>query len=324
VSPADPLAAAPPLASLHGAPQPARSGNILIGTASWTERTLLESRAFYPPAVKTPTDRLRYYGRHFPVVEVDATYYALPSLRNTKAWAERTSADFVFGVKAFAALTGHPLEPKRLDADLVAGLPPPRRRAVVVRASDIPPELMDRIWTRFVDALAPLRAVGKLGYVLVQLPPWFQPTREAMTYLERLPERLRGLPVAVELRCADWFTHERSVQTLSRLRALGLSYVSVDEPQGTPASVPPLAVATHDDFAVVRFHGRRVETWTKANVGTSERFKYRYTAAELAEWVPRLRTMSRTTRRVFTLMNNCHREAAVQNAKDLAQLLVAG
>jgi uncharacterized protein YecE (DUF72 family) len=320
----DPLAARPPLASLAGAPEPARAGNILIGTASWTERTLLASKAFYPPAVKTATDRLRYYARHFPVVEVDATYYALPSLRNTTAWAERTTADFVFGVKAFAALTGHPLEPRRLDADLAAELPANRRRAAVVRANEVPPELLAHIWKRFVDALAPLRAVGKLGYVLVQLPPWFAPTRDSLDYLERLPERLRGLPVALELRCAGWFTHERHVQTLSRLRALGLSYVSVDEPQGTPASVPPLAVATHDDFAVVRFHGRRIETWTRANVGTSERFRYRYTPAELFEWVPRLRTLSRTTRRVFALMNNCHREAAVQNAKDLARLLVAG
>ena len=159
--------------------------------------------------------------------------------------------------------------------------------------------------------------------MLVQLPPWFQPTRDAMDYLERLPERLRGLPIALELRSAGWFTHERNVQTLSRLRALGLSYVSVDEPQGTPASVPPLAVATHDDFAVVRFHGRRADTWTKANVGTTERFHYRYTTAELGEWVQRLRMIARATRRVFALMNNCHRESAVQNAKDLARLLVA-
>jgi uncharacterized protein YecE (DUF72 family) len=323
VSRIDPLAAWPPLASLHGAPEPARAGNILVGTASWTERTLLDSKAFYPPAVKTPTDRLRYYARHFPVVEVDSTYYALPSLRNTQAWAERTPADFVFGVKAFATLTGHPLEPKHLDPDLAADLPVGLRRRVLVRASEIPPELLARIWKRFVDALAPLRAVGKLGYVLVQLPPWFQPTRDAMGYLERLPERLRGLPIAVELRSAEWFTRERNVQTLSRLRALGLSYVSVDEPQGTPASVPPLAVATHDDFAVVRFHGRRTDTWARANVGTTERFRYRYTTAELGEWVPRLRMIARATRRVFALMNNCHRESAVQNAKDLARLLVA-
>ena len=322
MSRADPLSAPPPSAALHGAPEPARAENVLIGTASWTERTLLQSKAFYPPAVKTPTDRLRYYARHFPVVEVDATYYALPSPRNAQLWADRTPSDFVFGVKAFAALTGHPLEPKRLDPDLAADLPARQRRAAVVRANEIPPELLDRIWQRFAEALAPLRAVGKLGYVLVQLPPWFHPTRDSFDYLASLPERLRGLPIALELRSAQWFTQERGVQTLSRLRALGLSYVSVDEPQGTPASVPPLAVATHDDFAVVRFHGRRADTWTRANVGTTERFRYTYSTAELGQWVPRLRIMARSTRRVFTLMNNCHRESAVQGAKDLARLLV--
>ena len=108
----------------------------------------------------------------------------------------------------------------------MADLPAKLKRAAIVRASDIPPELLTRIWGRFVEALAPLRAVGKLGYVLVQLPPWFQPTRDAYGYLERLPERLRNLPIALELRSADWFTHERSVQTLSRLRALGLSDVA--------------------------------------------------------------------------------------------------
>jgi uncharacterized protein YecE (DUF72 family) len=321
VTRADPLAAPPPLESLRGAPQPARVGNLLIGTASWTDRTLLESRAFYPTAVKTAADRLRYYARHFPVVEVDATYYALPSARNAAAWADRTPADFVFGVKAFAAMTGHPMEPKRLDPDLRRELPEKLRRATRVRAVDVPPAFLDLVWQRFVEALAPLRAVGKVGYVLVQMPPWFRPGREASEYLERLPERLRGLPIAFELRAADWFANDRTPHTLSRLRALGLSYVSVDAPQGTPASVPPVAVATHDDFAVVRFHGRRVETWTRAGVGTHERFRYRYTDRELAEWVPRLRTLARTTHRVFVLMNNCHRESAVQGAKDLARLL---
>src|SRR5262245_44955049 len=66
------LDAGPPLASLRAGPMPARVGNVLVGTASWTEKTLLESGAFYPPGVKAPADRLRYYARHFPVVEVDA------------------------------------------------------------------------------------------------------------------------------------------------------------------------------------------------------------------------------------------------------------
>src|SRR5262244_1023152 len=99
-------------------------GDIRVGTASWTEKTLLESGTFYPPAARTPELRLRYYAERFRVVEVDATYYALPSARNAAAWVERTPDDFSFGVKAFAAMTGHPVEPRRLDRDLAAALPP--------------------------------------------------------------------------------------------------------------------------------------------------------------------------------------------------------
>jgi uncharacterized protein YecE (DUF72 family) len=320
-APGDLLSLPPPLESLRTGPQPARVGNVLIGTASWTEKTLLESGAFYPPAVKTPADRLRYYARHFPVVEVDATYYALPALRSTGAWAERTPRDFVFGVKAFAPMTGHPIETKRLDRDLVAALPAGQRRAESLRATELPAEVRDEIWRRFRAALEPLVATGKLGYVLAQMPPWFRPNRPALAYLDALPDRLPDVHIAVEFREAGWLAPERGDETLRRLRERGLAYVCVDEPQGTRASVPPVATATRDDLAVVRFHGRRRETWTRPGAGTTERFRYRYRPDELAEWTERLRGLAGAARRVYVLMNNCHRESAVQGAKDLAGLL---
>src|SRR5439155_11409723 len=102
-----------PPAELERGPMPARVGNILLGTASWTEKTLLASRTFYPPAANTPERRLRYYARHFGVVEVDASYYALPTSAQARGWVERTPSDFVFGVKAYAAMTGHPVELSR-------------------------------------------------------------------------------------------------------------------------------------------------------------------------------------------------------------------
>jgi hypothetical protein len=40
---------------------------ILVGTTSWTEKTLIESGLFYPPTVKTPEDRPKYYATKFPV-----------------------------------------------------------------------------------------------------------------------------------------------------------------------------------------------------------------------------------------------------------------
>ena len=110
-------------------------------------------------------------------------------------------------------------------------------------------------------------------------------------------------------------------RTLEFLRAHDLAYVSVDEPQGTPASVPQIAESTSDTLAVVRFHGRRQETWAARGVGTTERFRYLYTRDELAEWTPRIHALAKKTRDVHVVMNNCYRQYGVQNAKDVAVLL---
>ncbi|HYR96683.1 MAG TPA: DUF72 domain-containing protein [Candidatus Binatus sp.] len=315
------LAAPPPLAALDRGPRPARLGNILVGTASWTEKTLLTSRAFYPRAASTPERRLRYYAHHFPVVEVDATYYALPSIENARGWAERTPPDFAIGVKAYAALTGHPIQPTRLARDLQAELPRELRGKRNVYPRELPPAVLEEIWKRFGAALEPVRAAGKLAYLLFQMPKWFAPSRESHAYLESLPSRLAGARVAVEFRQAGWMTDERRDRTLDFLRRHGLVYVSVDEPQGTPSSVPPIATATTEETAVVRFHGRNQAVWDKPGASTTERFGYLYRPAELREWVPRIHALSRRTRQVHVLMNNCYREYAVQNAKDLAELL---
>ena len=116
-------------------------------------------------------------------------------------------------------------------------------------------------------------------------------------------------------------TEERRARTLDFLRRHGLVYVAVDEPQGTRASVPPVAEATCDDLSVVRFHGRKKAVWDKAGASTTERFGYLYPPEELREWVPRLRELSAKCRAVHVLTNNCYRDYAVQNAKDLAELL---
>ena len=301
--------------------EPARIDGVWIGTASWTERTLLESGRFYPATVKTPAERLRFYAEHFPIVEVDATYYALPAERTAAAWAERTPGDFRMGVKAFAAMTGHPVEARRLPADLRRALPPGLIAARSVPSADLPRALRAEIWERFRSALRPLRAAGKLAYVLIQLPPWVHPSSAAQRYLATLRTRLPDDVIAVEFREARWLDPAYRDETLACLRDHGLAYVCVDEPQGTPASVPPIAVATRDDVAIVRFHGRRRETWTRPGVGTTERFRHRYSDAELSEWIPRLRMLAATTRRVYVLMNNCHRDDAIRGAKDLARLL---
>ena len=110
-------------------------------------------------------------------------------------------------------------------------------------------------------------------------------------------------------------------RTLDFLRAAGLIYTCVDEPQGFPSSIPPVAVATSEEVAVVRFHDRSAERWTHAEATAAERFRYRYEPDELREWVPKIRGLADRARTVHVLMNNCWADCAVVNAHQMIALL---
>ncbi len=114
---------------------------ILVGTTSWTDPTLIESGRFYPPEVHTAEERLRYYASQFPIVEVDSSYYALPTARNSKLWVERTPAGFVFDVKAFRLLTGHQTPPEAFPKDLRDQLGPTDKKNPHHR--DLPQEIRE-------------------------------------------------------------------------------------------------------------------------------------------------------------------------------------
>ena len=165
-------------------------GDILVGTASWTDPTLLKSGRFYPADAKTPEQRLRFYAQHFPVVEVDSSYYALPSFNNSVLWANRTPEHFVFDVKLFRLFTLHQTTLKALPKDVrdeVEGL---ANKAGNVYYRDLPKEIQDDMWRRFLEGLWPLKSAGKLGYLLMQLPPWEFRNRRNIEHLEECAGRL--------------------------------------------------------------------------------------------------------------------------------------
>src|SRR5215475_2927070 len=135
-------------------------GDILIGTASWADKSLLDSKLFYPKEAKTAESRLRYYADHFPLVEVDSSYYALPAPQVAQLWALRTPKSFVFDVKAFRVFTQHQTPPQVLPNDIREALGPPAEKKNVYY-SDFAPELMDEMWRRFKLALEPFRQVGR-------------------------------------------------------------------------------------------------------------------------------------------------------------------
>jgi uncharacterized protein YecE (DUF72 family) len=297
------------------------AGRILIGTSSWTDPTLIKDGDFYPPGTKTAEARLKFYASRFPLVEVDSTYYYPPSEKNSVLWIERTPADFTFNIKAYSLLTNHPTRVDSLYGDIRASLPPELLDKRNVYRDKLPADAVDEVWQRFRDALMPLHSAGKLGAVLFQFPQWFVISRKSKAYIEECVARLPDYRIAVEFRHHSWMREDNREETLAFLEERNLPFVCVDMPQGFASSVPPIAAATADDLAMVRFHGRNRDAWETKSDTASERFRYDYSPAELGEWVPRIESLSEETRETHVLMNNCYRDFAVRNARELGDLL---
>ena len=296
------------------------AGRILVGTCSWADKTLIDS-GWYPPEAKKPEDRLRFYADNFPIVEVDSTYYAIPQERNAEAWVERTPPGFTFDVKAYAPFTGHAATVKALAKELREELPAEVQKKANFYARDLPEEVLDEVWRRFNETLLPLDSSGKLGTVLFQFPPWFGPRSDNREYILKAKERLGQYTMSVEFRNGMWMADQRDQErTLSFLSDNAISYVCVDEPQGFKSSVPPVTLVT-GPTAIVRMHGRNAEAWNKRVKTAAERFDYLYAADELREWVPRVRDLARDAREVHVLMNNCHRDYGVRNAREIGEML---
>jgi uncharacterized protein YecE (DUF72 family) len=286
---------------------------IKVGTASWTDKTLLAS-GWYPDSADTAERRLAHYAGRFPLVEVDATYYSPPAEQTAQLWVARTPPGFTFNIKAFSLLTGHPTRPAAIYKDLR-----PETDKKNLYPGDLPAQAYEDVWTRFLSALEPLAEAGKLGAILFQFPPWFTIRRSNKQYLLEVARRCEPLPVVIELRHASWFDGDNQQETLEFLRRHRLPFVSVDMPQGHRSSIPPVLAATAD-LAVVRFHGHS-DKWTSRDI--YEKFGYLYSGQELAAWAPKLRELAGQAAATHVLMNNCYSDYAQRNAAELIDLLTS-
>ena len=237
--------------------------------------------AFYP-AELPKTGFLEYYAEHFKALELNFSYYKMPSARQLDSMLRRTSGAVTFAVKAHRSMTH---ERTAGEGDLAA----------------------------FAEAVAPLRAAGVLGAVLAQFPQSFHQTEENRAYLKRLSGRL-GPPFVVELRRADWATP----QLRDWLGRIGAGFCCVDEPD-LPGLMPPVAEATASP-AYVRFHGRNAAKWY-VHDRAEERYDYRYEDRELAAWVPKILELERKAGDVLVFFNNHFQGKAVDAAKGLERLL---
>ncbi len=294
---------------------------VLIGTASWSSKTLVDSARFYPPGVTSAEARLRYYASRFPLVEVDSSYYAMPTPATVQLWAERTPDDFTMNVKAFRLFTGHPTSPTVLAKDIRAALPPSRKANLYLR--DVPAEIVDELWRRFVEALAPLRASNKLGLVHFQFPPWLLRNAEGHDHVRMCVDRMAGHTLSVEFRQQSWFADAQACRsTLAFERELGVVHTVVDGPQGFANSVPALWEVTHPNHALLRLHGRNSETWNiKGASDSSERFNYDYPEAELSELAQNVKRIDAQALATHVVFNNNMEDQGQRNAASLSAFL---
>ncbi len=265
---------------------------IRCGTCAWSDHE------DYFPRGLPPRERLRYYARHFNIVEVDSSFYHLQPPKWYASWAERTPSDFVFNVKAYGAMTRHHRQPRPGEEDIAT------------------------VFRRFDASVQPLREAGKLRALHFQFPPWFVRKPENLEYIRFCREFFRDDIVAVEFRHNSWFRGEAREETLDFLRRIEAVNVVCDEPQVGSGTVPPVVAVTDPRLAIVRFHGRNARTWYMKVESTGQRFDYLYSREELQEWVDPIRkVLAAEADEVHLLMNNNRSNYAVRNALDMMELL---
>ncbi len=297
--------------------------NVVVGMASWADPSLVKSKAFYPKGHSSSEKMLRYYASQFPMVEVDSSFFAMPSASNAALWVERTPDNFKFNIKAFRTLTGHQTPPNVFPPDIQAALPPLTGRKKNWYYADLPTEVIDELWLRYKAAIEPLRAAGKLRAVHFQFAPWVTGAPNWRAHVEECVARMGDYRLAVEFRNKSWFGDGKAEGTLAWEQALGVTHVVVDEPQGIGNYAHGVWAVTTPDLALVRLHGNNEDTWKIKGPAASDRFNYEYTDAELEEIARRTAAVAQMALEVQVVVNVNFEDQGIRAGRRLAQKLNA-
>ncbi|WP_462411103.1 DUF72 domain-containing protein [Neobacillus sp. Marseille-QA0830] len=267
---------------------------ISIGLTGWGDHDSL-----YPGKIAAK-DKLKEYAGHFPIVEVDTSFYAIQPKRNALKWVNDTPPGFQFIVKAYQGMTGH-------------------------MRTEIPFDTKRDMFHAFKDPLEPYIINKKLAMVLFQFPPWFDCKRENVDYLRWCKQEMEKIPCALEFRHQSWFAPEYRQGTLDFMKTEKWIHSICDEPQAGEGSIPVILETTCPNKVLVRFHGRNVHGWQRQKRSTADwrdvRYLYRYNQQELEEWVEQLQTLTAHCENIYLLFNNNSGGDAADNAKQIIDLL---
>ncbi len=273
------------------------TSNVRVGTSGWSYPTGdgTWNGIFYPAKGRRPRgsgtfDELRFYAEHFDTVEVNSSFYRIPSVAATRSWAQRTPAGFEFALKLFQKFTHPEMFLKATGAD--------------------PLDLDQKDVDEFRTALEPLANAGKLGPLLAQFPASFKNESDARGYLEWLVERFREYELAVELRHRSW--SDDPVETLQLLGAFGAAWVQIDEPKFR-LSIRQNLLPNVKTFYYLRLHGRNAANWWK-HEKSEDRYNYLYSTSELKPIADAVEEASREVKKAYLYANNHFSAKSVTNA----------
>lgn len=261
---------------------------IHIGLGSWADPEYVG--VLYPKGLPAK-DRLAEYAKHFDRVEVNSTAYKTPTQETVAHWAGQTPRKFIFDVKLHRAFSQSPQK---------------------TAAGDLP--------ARFLAAMQPLIEARKLGAFLLTLAPFFGPERHALEDLDRVVEKLRPWPLAVELRNRAWVDGDARTTTLEYFRSRKLVWVALDLPRlNDTALLPPIDEVTHPMLAYLRLHGRNPKYLEAGSA--AERHEYNYKAKDLKEIATRVRALAKKAKEVHVSFNNHAQDFAPKAALTFQRLI---
>lgn len=278
---------------------------IRIGTSGWSYPTGegTWNGVFYPRAGARPRgsgkfDELRFYAEHFDTVEVNSSFYRIPSATTCQSWARRTPPNFEFALKLFQKFTHPEMFHKATGAD--------------------PLDLGRADVDAFRTAIDPLAAAGKLGALLAQFPASFKNEPNTRGYLEWLLEQFSDYPVAVELRHRSW--SDDPGETMTLLGDYGAAWTQIDEPKFR-LSIRQNLLPNVKTFYYLRLHGRNAAQWWK-HEKSEDRYNYLYSASELEPFAEAVKeATAREVKKAYLYANNHFSAKSVANAAILKHQL---
>ena len=257
------------------------AGEINVGIAGWSYADWKET--VYPPG---KVDELVYVSQFVDVIEINSSFYRVPTVRMSESWLRRTRElpGFFFTAKLHQDITHH---------------------------GKLGPELVGQ----FRDGFEPLVEAGRLRHLLAQFRYDFADTDAHRRHVAGIVDGFSGLcNLVVEVRHRSW----QSEEALRFLDGLGVTVCNLDYPTSSNSfDTQTRAIGSH---AYLRMHGRNAEKWF-SKAGRDETYNYYYSNEELQQIVKRSDSLAEESVSLTVIANNHYRGAELANALEIKAII---